>query len=323
MSCINCTFHSKIIRSYTNISNLINLYNCFFTRFFIYEGFNNNSFSYNSNCGSILYCFNILSILNINECIFFRCISTGEGGAIFFYCQIDNSAIYLNKICANECYCNISSQFGLFRIQNNILFNNFLNLISITKCGISEIGITSLRITYGNQSLNYLNSTNNYCRTVSSLFIDTPNKFIGKYCLIKNNKSFQSTIYLHIWKEELNIIRKLLYFNVIQNYSPNLGVVITAGYGSYNISHSNFILNQNILFFIQNISILFLDNSFVDNNLYNGTLITNNLLNNLINLNMNYFTTIYCEELIFTYKIIPIQSSINNILIFLLLIFQY
>jgi len=75
-------------RSY--VDKNINISNCFFSRYSSYSG-----------DGGVIYV-NVGSYsMNVNYSMFYNCVCSSYGGAIYFY----SSNSYLRMICANSCSC--------------------------------------------------------------------------------------------------------------------------------------------------------------------------------------------------------------------------
>ena len=252
----------------------INLYNCYFNRL--------NEFQ-NGN-GGILLIENFDTKLNINECIFYKCNSNGDGGCIYYSSQTINSGINLTKTCSNECQCgkNLIGNFCLLLIKKDINNINNIILLSILKCGYNYNGYYSIRLQNGNQKIKFLNSTNNKCEYISSIGIIVPNDFFLIYSNINNNKVLNDRC-LYFYSGLNNNIN---FTNIINNNSPNLGIISIYNNGNNNFNYCIFNNNLNNLFFIE-IGNINLFNSILNNinelNLLNINYLNNN---NFINLNL-------------------------------------
>ena len=259
-------------RVYTNIENLL-LYYCFFIRINNFES-----------SGGIIYLSNLNGEMNINECIFYLCSCVGEGGAIYCYNISTNFSSLIKKTCANSCFTTLSSKYGQsFQIIISSTLNNFNNLIevSITKCSPNNLGGSySFSLKNGNQLINKLNSSLNYCIFVSSIYIHNSNQFNLQFCTCNSN-IVNNLVCIEL--SSINNNNNFSFTNIINNNSPGHGLIYNNG-GINNIFNSNFYLNQNYLFYI-----------------YNGKL---NILNNNINHNHNLITT----------GIIPIYINNSNII---------
>jgi len=79
-------------RSYYNKN--INISNCFFSRYSSYSG-----------NGGVIYVSASSCSMNVNYSMFYNCVCSNNGGAIYF----DSSNSCLRMICANSCSCGVSS----------------------------------------------------------------------------------------------------------------------------------------------------------------------------------------------------------------------
>ena len=116
---MNCLNSSNLLYNQRLFQNFeINLFLCYFFR----------STVFNSD-GGIIYCNNFNSNIEINECIFYKCSSEGNGGSIYFNCVTENSNNKIEKTCAFDCNCGINDktgQFGWIQISKNINCKNII-----------------------------------------------------------------------------------------------------------------------------------------------------------------------------------------------------
>ena len=248
-----------------NENNNFYLLNCFFQRF--------NTFNHQ---GGILYFNNNNINSNIISTIFYKCFSEKEGGSIFFLSL--NGKFNLNKICSFESISYLTSHF----CQINSLNLN-ISYLSLTNSN-HLIGIRTMRFLYNYQNLNNLNSSNNFHNHITGLWIHYPLKLNLIYSTFFNSTSYDS-ICLCIEGGNLNIISNI---NLINNKSPNLGIIFVWYEGIFNFTNCIFINNSINLFQIRTGSIFIL-NSFIKH-YFNLTFIETIYLNYQINfLNNNYF----------------------------------
>lgn len=307
-NCIDSSNYLSNLRPYTNVS--INLLNCFFTRFNLFNGGN----------GGIVYCYNQISNLYIGDSIFHLCSTNGWGGAIYFL-TINNVNCKLEKNCANYCFAGVNHFSYIAPLTS--LSNNECYLVSITKCSNQTIGTRSFQLHGGKITVNNLNSSYNINVHVSSIWIAYPSQFIGKFWTICNNVAQSTTIFLH-GSSGYNF---LTYSNIIKNNSPNSNGVITVwDNGIYELNVCYLINNFNNLFYLQS-GQLKINNCLINHDFHiyissTGIFSTFNNINlfsntfNIIQLNTHYCHTDEIINLLScNYNKFKINSFINIITI--------
>ena len=282
---LNCQLiFNNSLNHITQENNFIYSY-CYFNRLNNYVG-----------NGGIFLCESILSLININNCIFFQCSCTGHGGAFYFKCIVEGTNINLNKLCISHCFSGINNwfQFGLF--QTHSLSNNNFTFLSINCCSNNSNSLNSIEIDFGNIILSNLNSSNNNNKKHSSLILWRNTKLNCFYSTIINN--FVSD-YIIIWLESLNNENNFLnYFNIIKNNSPLSHGVISNIMGKFTINNCILINNYNNLFYISsgNLNVInckiFHENN---NNIFIGVSETNNTFENTITFFLNHFNSFNCQ----------------------------
>ena len=189
--------------------------NCYFSRINIFNG-----------NGGIIYINNKKTNLILNNCIFYYCSCTVVGGAICFYCFIDDTIIEFNKICINHCFA-FYDQFS--RIETSINSKNLYNLLSISNCYNNSNGHFVFSLFCGNIHLSHCNSTKNINFDGSGISIFNPTTLNSIYCTIINNYVSSNTIILL----NGNNNHYLSYYNIINNNSPFNGIICIND-GKYN-----------------------------------------------------------------------------------------
>ena len=293
---------NKEIRFISNTDFQINI--CYFYR--------NNMYSGN---GGIKYCSNIVCNMKLENCIFYNCSCSGEGGGIYFWCNNYGTNVELRKICANYCFTDLGKtfQFCCIKVYNLINSLNLCSYLSINNCNKIFNGKISFYLYYGNITINNLNSTNNINKEYSGLYIEFPSIFYGIHnSIINNNISNYRNIML-----QGNNNNKFLYSNFINNNSPlGYGVITIWDNGYFILDHCIFLNNYNILFYIYSGQLnVFNSKIYHLNEIYFGTFLTLNNSYILTNsFNLNHLNTYLC----FINKIIT-QNNFKKIhlLIFL------
>ena len=107
---MNCEIISYFNNSNERISDLISC--SIFIEFCLFISLNFNS-------GGAIYINTNNMNLNCKFTSFLKCITTNQGGGIYFYCLTGYSSI--NYICSNECYTNdgVYYQFCIISTENN------------------------------------------------------------------------------------------------------------------------------------------------------------------------------------------------------------
>ena len=234
--------------------------------------------------GGIIYCFK--GDLNLNNCIFYNCSCTFQGGAIYF----NGDNIELIKICVNNCF---ASNFQFAYLQTHI--NIFLNLISINNCYTIPNGYTCFHLYKGNINLFNLNSSKNINYIRSGFGIVDPFIFKSLYCNIVDNYVSSNTI-IYLTGNNNNF---LSYFNIINNNSPKCLSIIYIDSGKYILNFFILFYNKNVLFHILDNSKLIILNSKINHLdiIFKGNISTNNIqfINDFNTLMFIHFSTKYCS----------------------------
>ena len=209
-------------RFYTNTNNI----SFFFCIFY-------NIISGSTNGGAILISnINLFSLISI--CSFDKCLTNGNGGAIYF----DGSGIELNKICGNNCSTTLHNSGGSFCFINiKSTHKSFFDLLSIIYCSES-IKLTSYGNIIFNNGFKYIENINSSLNKVTahSGFQSSDGYIYFKFNLLSNNSCN------HIIFRGARLNGYLNYSNIINN-KPT-----TSNYASiYNELSGNIILFKCIL----------------------------------------------------------------------------
>ena len=275
--------------------SIFNYSHCFFTRTILYNG-NDRPFL-SGGFGGIIYCNDIKSNMNLNNCIFYQCSCTGHGGAIYFRCDNEGTNVELNNICANNCFADWN-QFAYFVTHLNS--NNKFNFLSVSNCNNICNGYISLSLQRGNIILNNFNSSKNFNIERSTFRIYSPTNFNSNFCTIVDNTVSE---YRNLMLEGgLNNI--LSYYNIINNNNPSSSYgIVTNWIGNFIINNSIFLNNINKLFYVHE-GQLNIINCKIYHPIYTlfstystGILLTNNNINQLTNtFEIIHLNTIKCEN---------------------------
>jgi len=264
-------------RSY--VDKNINIANCFFSRSSSYSG-----------KGGVIYVNGGTYSMNVNYSMFYNCVCSNWGGAIFF----SSSNSYLRMICANSCSCGASS------------YNHFANLVasqvnqveylSVSNCSHTTSGFESIRLSSGNQRVDNTNSSLNNAIAYSGIDIYSPSSFTSSHCTFSNNKVSQSIcIYFYSTSGSMS------YANIVHNNSPSgYGVVCVNGAVSRKMMYCIFKNNQNTLFCVLEGS-LEVSHSFIDHSASSfsrSTVVStsnNNSFTNTITYQLQFFNSFHCS----------------------------
>jgi len=190
--------------------------------------------------------------MNINYCTFLKCFSYGGssyvgGGAIQFKCSSGSAFLSCNY--ANECYntkyeAYIPGQFAYLLCSDSrtceVVFQ------SIVLCGpYSGIQVFApLFYHYGTQICENTNFSRNYVKRMSSVWFHSFSSVKCKRCTMERGDSIDSQ---SIEVQGSNTAT-LSYLNVLNNISPNNGVVRLYS-GGLQMQYSVFYGNQGTLFY--------------------------------------------------------------------------
>ena len=260
-------------RSY--VDKNINISNCFFSRSSSYSGY-----------GGIIHVYGSSFSMNINYSMFYNCVCSGNGGAIYF----SSSNSYLRMICAKSCS---ASQFHFAYLQTSQM--NQVEYLSVSNCSHKTSGYWSIVLYTGDQRVDNTNSSMNNANQISGIRIWFPSSFTSSHCTFSNNKvSYSVCIGFYSTSGTIS----MSYANIVHNNSPYDGVVYV--YEAlpkmmYCIFHSN----QNYLFCGYEGS-LEVSHSFIDHSASFSTSIAvstsnNNSLINTITYQLQFFNSIHCN----------------------------
>jgi len=261
--------------SYDN--NNINISNCFFSRSSSYSGH-----------GGVIYVSASSCSMNINYSMFYNCICSNNGGAIYFY----SSNSFLRMICANSCS---ASYFHLAYLGASQV--NHVEYLSESICSHTTTGYRSIFLIYGYQRVDNTNSSMNNAREISGIGITFPSSFTSSHCTFSNNKVSDSRC-IYFYSSSGTIT--MSYANFVHNNSPSgYGVVFVSGAGSRKMMHCIFQNNQNNLFCVSWGS-LEVSHSFI---YHSGTYSTsnavsiskNNSFTNRYTYQLHFFNSLHCN----------------------------
>jgi len=266
-------------RSY--VDKNINISNCFFSR----------SSSYSGNGGVI--CVSVSSCsMNVIYSIFYNCVCSGLGGAIYFI----SSNSYLRMICANSCSSGYSSYYrfaGLSTLQVNQVEH-----LSLSNCSHTKSGYYPIYLSSGNQRVDNTNSSMNNACMCSGIRIYSPSSFTSSHCTFSNNKVSDS---ICIYFSSSSVTISMSYANIVHNNNPiqYYGVVYVDGAGSRKMMYCIFKNNQITLFCVWEGS-LEVSHSFIDHSGSFSTSTTvstsiNNSFTNTITYQLQFFNSIHCN----------------------------
>ena len=328
-NCCYLEIFSTSQRCYSN-SNIFYIFHCIFRRINTYNGNGYTSWSstsdINSAHGGVIYFYQQLVSLSIFYCIFFKCSSTGVGGAIFYLCDINGSNSNISFTCVSSCWTISPNdcQFAFistFNHINNDIKCNYLSINYLHK--FYSNGINSILLYYGNQLYKSSNTSNNNILSCPLNYIAKPNNYLSNFCNFINNpiSGYRSFVFM---SNSNNLISKC---NIINNSSPTQhGVVTILDYGYYTFENCIFIKNNDFLFYIFSGSIN-LFNCYVShlNSKFSNIIIdkTNNIIfENSITQTFLFlhFSTVYCDELFKLTKIIQKNDFFQNFYLIFLII---
>jgi len=278
--CSCCPFSSiSAGRSYSTVTDLI-INDCAFFRF---EEFSSH--------GGVIYATGNCR-LNITKTMFVRCMVSGTawGGAIYFS---SSESCYMSSICAFGCSC---PNDGIFcYLYAPISKDLDLTYISVTSCSEKRVGLFGLRIDYGNQNIQYLNSTNNRNMNTAGIHFEYPYTLVCSYCSFVDNDS----TYINIQFYGTGNSRLFTKCNVVNStQDDSYGCFYISGSGTYVITYSVIFNNAYYLFYV-NSGGLTVSSCCIDHQLSQlsyGSLVTQSLSMFKTQLiDYLFFATFYCE----------------------------
>jgi hypothetical protein len=250
--------------------------------------------------GGALYCSTSITYLLVESTSFFSCkISSGNGGAIYFY-NTNSGQSVLHEICGYDCGSTNSNngQFNYIFVKNDISSKNYINYSSISRCvnensyqlwqhGNGKILCPSVNISnnknYGDSVLCYPSS---YSNTVTCSL---------SYCSIVDNiVTYRAWIILWTTGAEYEIKS----CNILRNSEPtgnSRGTICTRG--NMKIENSCIIQNTaNYIFFQGSSFTITLSNCTVDSTSNNGYLTIQNTVTKSFILALNHMSTRNCHS---------------------------
>jgi len=204
---------------YTNIS----VSDCFFCR--------SNIFSQD---GAVIYVVGEEFSMRIETTTFYHCISSSNGGAIYY----DSINLVLKMVCANLCSAS-SYHFALLKSSQS----NSVQFLSISCCSNTSTGQWSTRLSLGKQEYSHSNSSLNKANWISSTLFWTQESIHFSFSTISSNQVSGSVCSYFNTKSGT-----MLFGNIIQNNFPIKYGVIIADSGSIQFQYSIFDSNLNTLF---------------------------------------------------------------------------
>ena len=263
-------------RSY--VDKNINIALCFFSRYLSYSGH-----------GGVIYVNGGSYSMNINYSMFYNCVCSGEGGAIYFISP--NS--FLRMICANSC-----SASGRHFSQLEASEMNQMEYLSISNCSHTTSGYYPIHVYKGYQRVDNTNCSMNNAGQGSGLLINSPSSFTSSLCTFSNNKASYS-ICIYFSSSSGTISMSLS--NIVHNISPNTldGVFYAYGAGSRKMIYCIFRNNQNRLFCVVGGS-LEVSHSFIFHtpSFSTSTAVStsnNNSFTNRITYQLQFFNSFHCN----------------------------
>ena len=265
---------------------------CFFSRYLSYSG-----------KGGVIYVNGGSYSMNINFSMFYFCICSNHGGAIYF--TSTNSS--LSMICADSCSCGASYDYHFTCIEASLV--NQVEYLSVSNCSHTTSGYRSINVQSGNQRVDNTNSSMNNAIAYSGISISSPSSFTSSHCTFSNNMVSDS-ICIQLVSASGTI--SMSYANIVHNNSPSqYGVVYVNGAGSRKMMYCIFHNNQNYLFCVY-LGSLEVTHSYID---HSGSFSTstalstsnNNSFTNRITYQLQFFNSIHCNA-----DIPLIQSSLEE-----------
>jgi len=180
--------------------------------------------------------------LIIENTMFYMCLSTKEGGALYVSVSTGYS-IQLRLLCSNKCYSTGAwFHFGYLATASDHLYS----FITITGSAPSSNSFYyPFRIEGGNQTISNMNSTKNYAYAHTGYGVTNPIYGKTSFVSIYSNTAQHSIAVLFYGSSSLVTMS---FINVLSNNSPNYGVIHLANGAKYHMQNSVFYGNLHYLF---------------------------------------------------------------------------
>ena len=262
-------------RSY--VDKNIDISNCYFSRVLSI-----------SEDGGVICVYEDFFSMNIEYSMFYHCVSSSDGGAIYF----SSSNASIRMICANSCAASYG-HFACFYLTQM----NQVEYLSILNCSQTTSSYYSFLLQKGDQRVVNTNSSMNKAIWVSGIRINNSSSFISSHCTFSDNLvSDKVELFFYSYSEKNNIS----YTNIVQNLSPSSGVVFITGAGTLKMMYCIFKNNQNYLFCVDSGSIEVI-HSFIDHSsssFSTSTTVlttTNNSFTNRVTYQLEFFNSLHCN----------------------------
>ena len=144
--------------------------------------------------------------MNVNYSMFYNCVCSNYGGAIYF--SSSNSS--LSMICANSCSCG-ASYVGHFAYLYASQMNH-VEYLSVSNCSHTTSGYCPIYLESGDQRVDNTNSSINNAYRYSGILIYSPSSFTSSHCTFSNNKVSHS---ICIWFSSSSGTITKSYANII------------------------------------------------------------------------------------------------------------
>ena len=260
----------------SDVDKNIDISNCFFSRSSSYSG-----------SGGVIYVNGGSYSMNVNYSMFYNCVCSSHGGAIYFY----SSNSCLRMICANSC-----SASERFFATLRALEGNHVDYLSVSNCSRNTSGGYPILFFAGNQGVDNTNSSMNNAYQNSGISINYPSSFNSSHCTFSNNMALNS---MCISFESDSGTISMLFANIVHNNSPYLGVVFASGAGLRKMMYCILHNNHDYLFCVWGSVTFELSHSFISHSglfsTYGAVSTTNSSFTNRITYQLQFFESYYCN----------------------------
>ena len=198
-------------------------------------------FSFSSNsAGGVVYVSNGNALILVEFCNIDNCRSTATGGVFYFSCL----SLIQSKICVHQAHTNDHCTYGVFSATNKN------EIYYVTICHSSpESSVTSnhnILALNGYQKIQNLNSTKNRGKREVALTVQDCINLNVLQCNFVQNTAIDERI---LWFNRGSNERKFVQINVVENNSPNGGVIVNEN-AAYSFQSCYFHSNSRILFYL-------------------------------------------------------------------------
>jgi len=238
--------------------------------------------------------------LSLNSCTFYNCSSLDDGGAVYFRSSHGGTVDFC-KVCIYQCFCagdRCSYPFGYFFVDH--LKNNSHRFISSSSKHLQTVNDYYYAIEDGYQYFENNNFTRNCFHAFVTLLTTNPTLSKVMMCnFVRNHAIFRGILHFDCGSYSIKSI------NVVNNTyeEEGQGVFFQSGVSNCVLTLSSFCMNNNTLFFLTDLSVLYIMDCEIEHNklcLTNGNVSLSNCMisygTSIMTKVFSVYSTYFCES---------------------------